>query len=138
MSLEGLRRVVAADFRKLLRQNNKRILGLDVGNYRVGIALAENIQEHAVPLKVLKRKNWTTKTVSDFVNRFSFEHNVGGIVVGWPIDLQCKEGAACQRVARFMRQVGHEVTIQLPYTFQDEFMSTIDAYEDILDTYGPM
>ena len=134
----GLRRVAAHALRQQLRENQKPLLGVDVGSYRCGFAIAPHIDAVAIPLKVVKRRNLDTSDVSSFLESVVRAHDVGGLVVGWPLQVDGTEGVSCHRVRRFVRQVSREVAgINLPYTLFDESNTTVDAYDDLKDSYGP-
>ena len=95
-------------FRQLLRESGRRVLGIDVGSQRVGLAISEDVDGIALPLKVVRRKDLTTTDVSAFIKDVVVSHNIGGLVVGLPIDLDGEEGVSCRRVKRFVRQVSRE------------------------------
>lgn len=122
--------------RKHLIATQRPVLGLDVGSYRCGFAIAENFDSVAIPLQVVKRRNLATADVSNFLQNVARAHNVGGLVVGLPLNVDGTEGVSCNRVRRFMRQVARDVDIGLPYTFYDESHTTVDAYDDLKDIYG--
>ena len=129
--------VEADAFRQLLRESGRRVLGIDVGSQRVGLAISEDVDGIALPLKVVRRKDLTTTDVSAFIKDVVVSHNIGGLVVGLPIDLDGEEGVSCRRVKRFVRQVSRETELRLPYTFYDETNTTVDAYDNLKDAYGP-
>eukprot|EP00750_Incisomonas_marina_P012476 INCI16887.1.p1 GENE.INCI16887.1~~INCI16887.1.p1 ORF type:complete len:142 (+),score=14.15 INCI16887.1:225-650(+) len=139
MTSRALRKVAfleAEVFRRHLRESGRRVIGVDVGSYRVGFSIAENIDGVALPLKVVKRDRLATDEVSAFITDVVQSSNVGGMVVGWPLEVNGSEGVSCRRVTRFMKQVSREVDFALPYTYYDESNTTVNAYEDLKDAYG--
>jgi putative transcription antitermination factor YqgF len=139
MAVRAAPRLVLAEakaFRQYLRNNGRRVLGVDVGSYRVGFAIAEGIDGFALPLQVVKGKTDLTTDVAAFIRNMVRSSDVGGLVVGWPLAPDGSEGSSCRRVARFMRQVSRTANIALPYTYFDESNTTVNAYEDLKEDVG--
>ena len=68
-----------------MTNTNKRILGIDYGDKRVGIAISDELQFTAQPLKLLKREN-DTSLIAEIEN-LTVIHNVGKIIIGLPVSL---------------------------------------------------
>ena len=139
MAVRAAPRLVLAEakaFRQYLRSNGRRVLGVDVGSYRVGFAIAEDLDGFAMPLQVVKRQNQLTADVSAFIRNVVHSSDIGGLVVGWPLAPDGSEGVSCRRVARFMRQVSREAKIALPFTYFDESNTTVNAYEGLKEDVG--
>jgi putative Holliday junction resolvase len=60
------------------------LLGLDFGQKRIGLALAEE-RGPAAPWKIIE--NTGTDSVIDEIKEIILEHNITQIVVGWPLSL---------------------------------------------------
>jgi putative holliday junction resolvase len=105
-----------------------RILGLDPGSHRIGVALSDPLRIIAQPLDVI--------AVADFDHRLRTlvaEHDVERVVVGLPISLSGREGPAAERARRL---VGRVVAITgLPVDLCDERFTTRTA-EDALVSAG--
>src|SRR3546814_12746092 len=82
-----------ADLRKALSQG-KRLLGLDVGTKTIGLALSDPSLAVASPIETLRRTKFTKDAES--LLALIRGHEVGGLVVGLPVNLNGSEGPRCQ------------------------------------------
>lgn len=103
------------------------ILGLDVGEKRIGIALAEGLL--AIPLTVLDRAG----DESDMEKLLSFirEHGAERIVVGLPRSMNGSIGRQAEEVLAFSEALAQHVDI--PVDTWDERLSTVAAERMLLD-----
>ncbi|HEX6978068.1 MAG TPA: Holliday junction resolvase RuvX [Alphaproteobacteria bacterium] len=97
-----------------------RLLGLDVGTKTVGLALSDTTLTIATPLETLRRGKFAAdaETLRTIVAR----HNVGGFVVGLPVNMDGTEGPRAQSVRAFAKNLLGR--IDLPLAFWDERLST--------------
>ncbi len=99
----------------------QKLMSLDLGKKNIGIALSDANLIIASPHKVLKRKNFT-KDTNELIN--ILESNfVGGLIIGWPLNMNGTEGPMCNKVRQFtdLFLKSHD----LPICFQDERLSTL-------------
>lgn len=115
-----------ATFRDLLPKG-KRLLGLDLGAKTIGLALSDAGLAIASPLETLKRTKFTADAVA--LKRLIDTHNVGGLVLGLPINMDGTEGPRCQSTRQFAANLLEKFDI--PIAFQDERLSTA-AVERVL------
>ena len=103
------------------------LLGLDVGDIRIGVALSDELGVAAHPLCTLTRKNRKVDliAISDLVSI----HKVERVIIGLPISLDGSIGPQAERVQKFAKRLGG--VIDTPIEFQDERFTTAEA-EDIL------
>ena len=103
------------------------LLGLDVSDTRIGVALSDALGVAAHPLCTLTRKNRKVDliAISDLVSI----HKVERVVIGLPISLDGSIGAQAEKVQKFAKRLEH--VIDIPIEFQDERFTTAEA-EDIL------
>jgi putative Holliday junction resolvase len=102
-----------------------RLLALDVGEKRVGVALCDETQTLARPLLTLHRAS----KKEDFA-RFAAlcrEHAIEKLIVGLPKTLRGEEGPQAQRVRRYAAEL--QAALNLPIDFWDERYSSVDAQE---------
>lgn len=111
--------VALAQLRALLPEGS-RLLGLDVGAKRVGLALSDLTGMVASADRVLERKRYASDL--EGLAAYCAEHQVGGIVVGLPVSMDGTEGPQCQRVRQFARDL--LARADLPLAFWDERLST--------------
>ena len=98
----------------------QRLLGLDVGEKTVGLAVAGANLTVASPVGTIRR----TKFAADAAQLLKTvdEYGIGGLIVGLPVNMDGSEGLRCQSV----RQFGANVLAlrDLPLVFWDERLST--------------
>jgi putative Holliday junction resolvase len=104
-----------------------RILGLDYGRKRIGVAICDELGLVARSLLATERK--TIKKDMAEIERLAHEYDVEKIVIGYPLTLDGKEGIQCKRVSKFSEMI--EERLSLPVVKWDESLSTKEA-EDIL------
>ena len=98
----------------------KRLLGLDLGSKSIGLALSDTTWRIASPLETIHRKKFSLDLESLFtlVN----EYDVGGFVIGLPVNMDGSEGSRCQATRAFATNV--LLRHSIPIVFQDERLST--------------
>lgn len=110
-----------------------RILALDWGERRIGIALSDELQLLSSPLATVTRRDGKRFPMPILLGHVEAHHPVG-IVVGLPLTLDGDEGEA----AGFARKLGTlmEQRARLPVTYWDERMSTARALRAIREQGG--
>jgi len=101
-----------------------RVLGIDWGSSRIGLAISDETQLIATPLDVLRYRTGKRLPLAAFLTAIEREHPVG-LVVGVPYDDHGKEGESA-RAARSMGQLFAERS-RLPIEWIDESFTTADA-----------
>lgn len=106
-----------------------RLLALDVGEKRVGVAICDETQTLARPLLTLKRAS----KQEDFARlaRLCAEHAIEKVIVGLPKMLDGAEGPQARRVRRYADQL--QVALNLPIDFWDERFSSVDAHDRLTE-----
>ncbi|HZJ48420.1 MAG TPA: Holliday junction resolvase RuvX [Acidimicrobiia bacterium] len=105
-----------------------RILGLDPGERRIGVALADLTGTIASPHSVIDRRS---EDVADTVRALCAEYDVDRIVVGLPTSLSGVEGPAVE-AARVVGTIVAEAT-GLPVEFHDERFTTVTAEAALIE-----
>eukprot|EP00003_Mantamonas_plastica_P030372 TRINITY_DN750_c1_g3_i1.p1 TRINITY_DN750_c1_g3~~TRINITY_DN750_c1_g3_i1.p1 ORF type:complete len:169 (-),score=36.65 TRINITY_DN750_c1_g3_i1:418-924(-) len=102
-----------------------RILGLDVGDRRVGMALSDVTGKRGkrVAGGPLKRG----KGMMGMIKKVVEMGNVVGIVVGWPLLMSGEEGTQCVKTRSFVGTLDQELGGQMPFVLWDERMSSRTA-----------
>ena len=111
--------------------NAGRVMALDVGKARIGVALSDPLGYTAQPLLTLWRKSRGEDLRS--LLRLIRKHEVGTIVVGNPLHLSGKVSAWAEKVQAFAAELG--MRSGLPIELWDERLSSVAAHE-ILDEAG--
>ena len=107
------------------------ILGLDVGDVRIGVAISDELGFAAHPLCTITRKNRKTdlETICDLINT----HQVDEVVIGLPLMLDGEVGVQAEKVQKFANRLKREARI--PIHLRDERLTTVEA-TDILREVG--
>lgn len=121
--------MICNDTQELLRflTPAARVLGLDLGTKTIGVALSDVGLQIASPYELISRKKFTRDIAQ--LSSIIDKQNVGGIVIGFPRELDGSIGKACHRVYAFIDEM--EKYIDLPVLMWDERLST-NAVERIL------
>nr|WP_210336158.1 Holliday junction resolvase RuvX [Rhodomicrobium udaipurense] len=105
------------------------MMGLDVGTKTVGLALSDVMRQIATPFDTIRRTKFTADAVK------LLEHckaqDVGGLVVGLPVNLDGTEGPRAQSTRAFVRSLG--ALTDMPMAFWDERLSTAAAERVLLE-----
>ena len=101
-----------------------RLMALDVGDARIGVAVSDPTGLLASPYTTIhvsrdEQQNW------DAIRRLLEETEAEGIVIGLPISLDGKIHAQGQKVQSFAERLQPHISV--PLTFWDERLSTVEA-----------
>lgn len=107
-----------------------RILGLDYGEKRIGIAVCDELGLTAQGLPTLIRK--TRKHDLEILANLIKNYNVEKIVIGYPLRLDGSEGIQCEKVDRFAALL--DKTFCLPLIKWPETLSTKEAEEIMINS----
>jgi putative Holliday junction resolvase len=106
-----------------------RIVGLDVGERRIGVAVTDVTRTLARPLGVLRPAGLDVDAVqvaaAEIARLAREEDGVASVVVGLPRRLDGTPTDMTRRVEQFARQL--EARTALPVTLQDERLSSLEA-----------
>ncbi|MEI8171915.1 MAG: Holliday junction resolvase RuvX [Deltaproteobacteria bacterium] len=104
-----------------------RILGLDYGSKRIGVAICDELGITAYGITTIIRRN--RKQLLEALSEIIKKYNVEKIVVGYPIRIDGTAGIQCEKVDTFSKVL--ETSFLLPVIKWDETLTTKEA-EDIL------
>ena len=107
-----------------------RILGLDVGEKTIGIALSNEAETMAFPGTTLLRQEGKKRDMAA-LRQLIVENAVGAIVIGLPLMHDDSEGIQAQKVRDFVTTLRNSVRI--PIIFQDERLTTFEAEQIQID-----
>lgn len=107
--------------------SGSRILALDYGTKRIGVALSDELRWTAQPLETFERRTLDRDVthIASLVNT----HEVGQVVLGFPLQLDGREGPAVQAMREFAVRL--EQGLSVPLVLWDERLTT-KAAEDLL------
>jgi len=105
-----------------------RVMALDVGHKRIGVALSDPGQVLASSLQVIERKGQQQDLAT--VIQLVREHEVGRIIVGYPLSLDGTVGQQAKIVERYAAVLEKKLgdsSLDVPVIFWDERFSTVAA-----------
>lgn len=100
-----------------------RVLALDLGAKRVGVAVSDELRLTVRPLAALRGTNW--KQLVKALLELCEEFDVREVVLGLPLRLDGVEGDAAKEVRGIARKL--ELTLRLPISLQDERLTSKTA-----------
>ena len=106
-----------------------RILGLDVGDVRIGVAVSDPLEVIAQPLASVKRISVRRDVES--IKRLAEENETGKIVVGVPKTLDDEVGIQAQKVLDFVEVLGK--ALEIPIVLWDERLTTAEAERALIE-----
>tara|TARA_B100000214_G_scaffold370888_1_gene346312 strand:- start:160 stop:612 length:453 start_codon:yes stop_codon:yes gene_type:complete len=102
-------------------QHNNRILGIDYGEKRLGIAISDDTNTIATPLKYIDNNKEILSRLNKLINKY----NIKTLVVGLPINLDGSHSKSSKKVLKFCKYIKKELDIIVHTT--DERLSSIEA-----------
>jgi putative Holliday junction resolvase len=106
-----------------------RLLGLDLGEKTIGLAISDRRLTVASPLETIRRSKFTKD--AEALAKLCAERGVGGLVLGLPVNMDGSEGPRCQSVRQFAANLAELTGFTVPIAFWDERLSTA-AVERVL------
>ena len=102
----------------------KRIMGIDYGDARTGVAMSDLMCTLVGSTAVVPSRN-TEKAIADIV-RMAKENEVGQIVVGLPRNMDGTEGARAELCREFAQKLGDATGLEI--VMWDERRTTVEAH----------
>ena len=114
--------------RKESERMDERVLGLDIGDVRIGTAVSDPGRTIATPAEVIRRVGWgpDVRKIAELCSRFDTRE----IVSGLPPNMDGSEGFQAGKVRAFCAQL-EKAGFRVSY--QDERLSTVAAEEALLE-----
>lgn len=105
------------------------LIGLDLGEKTIGVAVSDVTRMVASPLELIRKTKFTAEANRLFA--LIDEREVGAIVIGLPVNMDGTEGARCQSNRAFGRNLLR--LRDMPIAFWDERMSTMAVNRVLID-----
>ncbi len=99
------------------------LLGLDVGDRRVGVACGDMEVRIATPVDVVTRASLDEDARA--IGKFVREYDAAQLIVGLPRNMDGTDGAQAESVVAYAEKLGH--ALNLPVIFWDERLTTLEA-----------
>lgn len=91
------------------RPRAMRLLGLDLGEKTIGLALSDPMQRIATPYRTIDRRKFTLD-IKDMATTIR-EYNIGGYILGYPVNMDGTEGPRCQSIRHFADEMANHPDI---------------------------
>ena len=112
-----------------------RILALDVGDRRIGVALSDPLSILASPLTTIDRSTPETEAAIDAVLALAEQHEAAEILVGIPYLMSGRIGAQARITLDFAQSLSERTNI--PITHADERLSSVQADRMLTQSGAP-
>jgi putative Holliday junction resolvase len=106
-----------------------RLLGLDLGEKTIGLALSDTLISIATPMETLPRGKFSSDAAK--IDAIVHAHGVGGLVIGLPLNMNGTEGPAAQSARAFARN--YAARSEVPVVFWDERLSTAAVTRTLIE-----
>ena len=106
-----------------------RILAIDIGDRRIGVAVSDPTGLLARPFTIIQRKDagHDIQAISELVR----EHGAGRVIAGLPLSLDGNAGPQAEKVRRFVDKL--TTSLNIPVELRDERFSTAAVHEQRLE-----
>ena len=104
--------------------SGSRLLGIDLGTKRIGIAISDYNQKVATPLQTLD--NSIQVKLIDALESIIAEYDIRGIIIGNPINMDGTYGKSSQSAKDVAINISNKIDI--PVSLWDERLSTVGAF----------
>jgi putative Holliday junction resolvase len=107
-----------------------RLLGLDLGEKTIGLALSDTLLTVATPMETLKRGKFSVDAAK--LEAIATAQGVGGLVIGLPLNMDGSDGPTAQSARAFARNMAARQPA-LAILLWDERLSTAAVTRTLLD-----
>ena len=104
--------------------SGSRLLGIDLGSKRIGIAISDYNQKIATPLQTLDKSK--QGKLIDALESIIAEYDIRGIIIGNPINMDGTYGKSSQSAKDIAINISNKIDI--PVSLWDERLSTVGAF----------
>lgn len=98
--------------------NSKRILGIDFGTKKVGIAVSDKDSNFALPKVVLKNDKDLIKNIEKIIE----ENNISSIIIGESMNYKGEENPVMKSMKNFVNEIKKKSNLQI--YFEPEFLTS--------------
>ena len=106
----------------------KRLLGIDYGKKRVGLAVSDPLGIFASPLETVP-----TDKIIQYIKNYIQKTEVEKFVVGYPLNLNNEPAQAAQYVDIFLKQLKNNFP-EIPVILEDERFTSVLAFQSLIDS----
>jgi putative Holliday junction resolvase len=112
------------------RESSGRVLAIDYGRRRIGLAISDELRMTARPLEMLERKNRREdmRRLREIVRR----EGVGRVIVGYPLHLDGRASEMGEEAAHFAARIAKELRVEVELV--DERLTSWEAEQTLAET----
>jgi putative Holliday junction resolvase len=111
-----------------LPSDARRLLALDFGDRRIGVAVSDPTGLLATPVEVYWRR--AVKADIEYLSSLAEEYEAHAVIIGLPVNMNGTEGPQAAKTREFAEALGH----RLPVLLWDERLSTVEAERRMAET----
>lgn len=104
-----------------------RIIGIDYGKKRTGVAMSDPLRMFASPLETVQ-----TAKIIDYLKNLSQQETIERFVVGWPMNMDNRPSEAAADVEIFLKTLKKHFP-DIPVTLEDERFTSVLAHRSLID-----
>tara|TARA_Y100001954_G_scaffold221398_1_gene257554 strand:+ start:18 stop:479 length:462 start_codon:yes stop_codon:yes gene_type:complete len=106
----------------------KKIICLDIGKVRVGIAISDSNKKISTPLKIIIRDKKFYSNLKDLI----LEYDIYGILIGLPLNEDLSKNKMCQFITDIAKNIDSYLSRdkkEIPIFFWDESYTSLEAMD---------
>jgi putative Holliday junction resolvase len=111
------------------RKERGRLLAIDMGAKRVGVAVSDELGITVRPVTTIERRSWK-KLLRSIIEQIE-AHEPSGLVVGLPLNIDGSEGPAAAEARQIAAKF--ELSLKIPVYLQDERLTSEEAKSRLHD-----
>lgn len=111
-----------------MRRDSERVLGIDFGEKRIGLAISDPLGSAAHPLEVVERHG--IEDAIEHIGEVARRRRVNKIVMGLPLNMDGSVGPQARRVRRFASRLRRALGVDV--AFWDERLTSAEAERALL------
>ena len=104
-----------------------RIVGIDYGRARVGVAVSDPLQIFASPVETVP-----SAKIIEYLKKYALSETVERFVVGWPLNMNGAPAQAAPDVEAFLKRL-RKAFPDVPVTLEDERFTSVLAHRAMID-----
>ena len=104
-----------------------RIIGIDYGKKRTGIAMSDPLMLFASPVETVQTTN-----IIDYLKKLGQQESIVRFVVGYPMNMDNNPSEAAADVDVFLKQL-HKAFPDIPVSLEDERFTSVLAHRSLID-----
>ena len=105
-----------------------RIIGIDYGKKRTGVAMSDPLMMFASPIETVQTTN-----IIDYLKKMSLQESIVRFVVGYPMNMDNKPSEAAADVEVVLKQL-RKAFPDIPVTLEDERFTSVLAHRSLIDS----